>query len=94
LRNLKNRVSKLEDQIGQKLGIPVLIVQPGETVEEVKERNLREHPEHRERKAFLCVRTLPPMEANGGPPPRPGSEQPPSPPLKGVSTDKPLQITR
>jgi hypothetical protein len=95
LRSNKRRVKKLERQVGRKQGIPIIIVKAGETVEQAEERHLREHPEHRECKGLITLRTLQGEGSIGGPPPRPGQEQPQAPYRGGLyEDDKPLQITR
>jgi hypothetical protein len=92
LRTIKKRVKKMEDQLGPQ-GVPVILVQPGETTEAAQKRHLQEHPHHRECTALMFIITRPGGEPGRGAPPRPGSEGPPTAPLNGASTDKPLQIT-
>jgi hypothetical protein len=97
LREIKRRVKKLERQVGRKRGMPIIIVQPGETVEQAEERHLWEHPEDRERKPIIinCSQAMATEEPSAGPPPRPGQEQPQAPYRGGLyEDDKPLQITR
>ena len=55
LRSIKRRVSKLEGQLGQKQGAPLIIVHPGETKEEAMEKHFQEHPDHRELQRFLFI---------------------------------------
>ena len=55
LRSIKRRVSKLEGQLGQKQGAPLIIVHPGETKEEAMEKHFREHPDHRECKPIIFI---------------------------------------
>jgi hypothetical protein len=88
--NIKSRLKRLERGRKQR-GFSVLIVHPGEDVEEVKQRHLAEHPES----ASTEVRIILDLSAQGSPGVSPPSR--PEPQYKDnapPSGSRPLQITR
>ena len=70
-RSLKSRVKKLEKHMGKDRGWPIIIVQPGETKEQAIERDLAQHPEHKDCPGhiiFTTSRSVPPQEPPAGKP--------------------------
>jgi hypothetical protein len=89
-KNFKRRLERLEKLLGH-VGVPIIMVQPGETREEAWQRHLATKPESAEagvRIVITCQTQAAP--GVGSPPPRPQSperERIPTPP-------RPLAITK
>ena len=93
LRTIKNKVAKMEETLGRKRGIMALIfAEPGETSEQAKERDFREHPEDRDCECFIIVHSAASPPPAGGPPVPPAREVEEGKPLPPPG--KPLQITK
>ena len=86
MRNHKRRLERLER--GRKNGgFHVIIVHPGESVEELQQKYLAEHPKAANRKGWIIIR-ISASSPSSAPPPRPKAAEPAK-----VSATGPIQIT-
>ena len=54
-KSLKNRVRKLEQHTGKDRGWAIIMVEPGETKEQAKEKHLAQHPEDKDCPGFIIM---------------------------------------
>jgi hypothetical protein len=71
-KSMKNRVKRLEKRSGTKGGLCLILMQPGETSEQARERYLAQHPQAGDASAFIIIQG-PPSHDPCSPPPRPST---------------------
>ena len=61
MASIKKRLERLEG--GRQRGITIILVKPGETKEQAKQRHLAEHPEDKDAKVVILIRSPSPKDS-------------------------------
>jgi hypothetical protein len=57
MASIKKRLERLEASCRARRGLLIIVLKPGETVEQAKQRHLTEHPEAKEAETLVIIQS-------------------------------------